>query len=738
MDGLDPINDWFGERKFPEPTTPAAAPTESLCGAADRVCLDGRTAEPVTAKPDALPAEAHPAPMTILGHALAMAARGFRCFPLLDGSKRPRVKSWPEEATSDPAIIRSWFAAWPDSNYGVAAGEGVLILDVDASKNGYAALLDIDLPPTLTVKTPGGGEHQYFSGPDVANSVDRIAPGLDVRSAGGYVVGPGSFFADADGAKGYTGSYQITNDIPPAAAPESFVLLAGTPKERETGAAVSIDDPDDIVFAIHYLQKDAPIAVEGRGGNNTTYAVAARVVEIGVSAERAADLMAEHWNERCLPPWTREELLTLCTNAQNYVQTRQGSGGVAAAAADWQGAVVLPPAPVPARKAFDVPALDFDAMMAVQPREWLYGSHYIRGYVSATVAGGGAGKTALAIAEALAIATGQPLLGLEARERVPVAFLQLEDPLHEMHRRIRAVVMHYELQRVDVGGQVFVVSGRDMPVRIASVRGGGLEIAAPLVAEIKAWIKRRNVGLVVVDPFVKSHGVAENDAVLIDRVVSEWADIANECGCAVELLHHVRKTGGQDVTAEDARGSTALHGAVRSMRTVNAMSQSDAGSLGVRREDAWRYFRVDNAKANMAPRGEASWRKLVSVDIGNSTFNREADNIGVVTKWTPPDPMLTMTEERKAAALAHLAKGPDGAGSPWRASEKASGYAGVGIAEALELDLADPQTRFTCRKLLKAWLADGSLLERYEKDNSNRRSAPFIYVQSASGGSLPA
>lgn len=720
MTDRDPIEDWFGERKASESAAPPSEPTIN--------------------DDDAMPSQAaQPVRMSILDQALAMAARGFRVFPLATGGKvPPRDLAWKVEATTDPAKVKAWWAFEPRYNYAVAAGEGILILDVDAGKNGYAALLDLDIPETLTVKTPGGGEHRYYLGPNVANSVDRIAPGLDIRSAGGYVVGPGSFFADADGAKGYTGFYEVAQDIAPAAAPESLVLLAGTPKEREGGPAVSIDDPDDIVFAIHYLQKDAPASVEGRGGNNTAYAVAARVIEIGVSAERAADLMAEHWNERCLPPWAREELLTFCTNAQNYLQSRQGSGGVAAAAADWQDAVVLPPAPVPTRRAFDVPALDFDAMMAVPPREWLYGSHYIRGYVSATVAGGGAGKTALAIAEALSIATGQPLLGLEARERVPVAFLQLEDPLHEMHRRIRAVVTHYALQRSDMTGRIFVVSGRDMPVRIATVGRDGITIASPLMAEIKAWIKRQGVALVIVDPFVKSHSVSENDAALIDRVVSEWADIANECECAIELLHHVRKTGGQDVTAEDARGSSSLHGAVRSMRTVNAMSQSDAGGLGVRREDAWRYFRVDNAKANMAPRGEASWRKLVSVDIANGTFDREADNIGVVTKWTPPDPMLTMTEERKAAALARLAKGPDGAGSPWRASEKASGYAGEGIAEALELDPADPQTRFTCRKLLKVWLADGSLIQRHEKDRNNRRVAPFIYVQSASGCSPPA
>ena len=40
------------------------------------------------------------------------------------------------------------------------------------------------------------------------------------------------------------------------------------------------------------------------------------------------DLLAEHWNERCEPPWSRDELVAFAVHAETYAQTRQGSGGV--------------------------------------------------------------------------------------------------------------------------------------------------------------------------------------------------------------------------------------------------------------------------------------------------------------------------------------------------------------------------------------------------------------------------
>ena len=52
---------------------------------------------------------------------------------------------------------------------------------------------------------------------------------------------------------------------------------------------------------------------------------------------------------------------------------------------------------------------------SLPPRRWLYGRHYQRGVVSATVAPGGTGKTSLVMVDAVAMATGRNLLGSSPR-----------------------------------------------------------------------------------------------------------------------------------------------------------------------------------------------------------------------------------------------------------------------------------------------------------------------------------
>ena len=394
--------------------------------------------------------------------ALDWAARGFRVFPITPGDKiPPKGMTFKTEATTDAAKIKAWWAFNPNYNYAIHAGNGVLIVDVDKAKNGFASLLDLDLPDaTLTVRTPGGGLHLYFTGPDVGISVDRVAPGIDIRSAGGYVVGPGSYFADPKGEKGYAGPYTIELDTDMAAAPTSLVIAAGTSKAKEVGPALAVDEPGDIEFAKHYLLKDAPIAIEGKGGNNTTYIVAAKLIELGVSASRAADLLADHWNERCSPPWDKADLIQICGNAENYAQNKQGSGSVTLLAEEGgdPADATIEPRKVLTQKAFAIPELDFSAMTSVAPRKWLYGKHFIRGFVSSTVGTGGVGKTALLLAECLAIVTGSPLLGEEPAERAAVAYLQLEDPLDEMYRRIQAIVSHNKIEAWEIAGRFFVAS----------------------------------------------------------------------------------------------------------------------------------------------------------------------------------------------------------------------------------------------------------------------------------------
>lgn len=78
------------------------------------------------------------------------------------------------------------------------------MLDVDVKRpeaNGFDSLEDLGhsiLPETPMAHTASGGLHVYFRCPDrnVRNSAGRIAPGLDVRANGGYVIilAPGSSY----------------------------------------------------------------------------------------------------------------------------------------------------------------------------------------------------------------------------------------------------------------------------------------------------------------------------------------------------------------------------------------------------------------------------------------------------------------------------------------------------------------------------------------------------------------
>ena len=84
--------------------------------------------------------------------------------------------------------------AWSWPGVGIVTGplSGVLVLDVDGPE-GEAELRKHGHPPTPMARTGGGGLHLYFRHPNghVRTGI-RVAPGLDVKASGGYVVAPPS------------------------------------------------------------------------------------------------------------------------------------------------------------------------------------------------------------------------------------------------------------------------------------------------------------------------------------------------------------------------------------------------------------------------------------------------------------------------------------------------------------------------------------------------------------------
>ena len=140
--------------------------------------------------------------------AMALARRGAAVFPVDPVSKAPKTAHGCKDATRSEAVILDLWRRYPAAGIGVATGKpsGVVAIDVDpcsGGEEGFAELAGRLGAPgrTVQVVTPRGGWHLWFKAPaaSVPCSAGRLAPGVDVRGDGGYVVAPPTTRPDGSG-----------------------------------------------------------------------------------------------------------------------------------------------------------------------------------------------------------------------------------------------------------------------------------------------------------------------------------------------------------------------------------------------------------------------------------------------------------------------------------------------------------------------------------------------------------
>jgi hypothetical protein len=466
--------------------------------------------------------------------------------------KHPRNKGWQVEATTDEATIRNWWTVEPEANIGVACGKcaNLTVLDVDPQHGGSETLRELELehgelPETPVAHTGSGGRHYYFAyEPGLSNAVG-FAPGLDIRTEGGLVVGVGSF--NLHGGYAWEVGFELSDKLQPAKMPLWLVEKI----KRGQGGNKAPGEPFKVPPKIPEGQRNSELYKAGRS------AKARNVPAAGIRAE-----LESINRERCEPPVMAAELERVFQSIMNGadrpnfndygapVLYQNGNGGPPAAS---NGYEIKPlPAPMKAGEWF----AEEKARFANTSFIW-DGILEAGGY---TMIGGkkGHGKSTFARTLAFKISRGEEFMGRQT---------------------VRSKVWDLDFEP---GGK-----GRiDTLEKLGWCDDDWLEFSTiPPPAnhpDVFKWLRRyiieRGFKVIIVDTLFKLlriDGANDYDKGLYAQVPLE--EICRELGVCIIVLHHARKNGqfsSHQSCAEQMLGATSISGAACACILINHRSDT--------------------------------------------------------------------------------------------------------------------------------------------------------------------
>ena len=618
---------------------------------------------------------------------------GLTVVPAHPIEKRPLVP-WKRYQDEPPAEeeVNHWLSTQKFSgcNWAILTGRQVVVVDTDSEEATVFWETYATYTPRRTI-TAKGKHFFYQVNPnfEVRNGVNPEQK-IDLRGAGGCVIAPGSIHE--------TGHVYCRDEDPgvdtwwrelPMLTAKDIRLIEGfnTPKPTEVKQGFSVYDA----------------GVEPGGRNSNLASAAGSAYKYGASIEQTAEILRQRnsWNRE---PLDDAEVESVAISMADTHQRGLERAEAELAKQQEEQPTSLQPKPFVLGDPEQLPA-----------RQFVWGHAYPRGVVSVTVAPGGLGKSTIITAEAVAMTTGHALMG---RQTAPSRcwLWNLEDPIEEIYRKVYAIAQHYQLTQADIADRLLINSGRDEPLILAQAIGGH-NLLTPVADQLTKHIIANKIDCVIVDPFVSSHQLSENDNVAIDMVVKRWAQVASDSNCAIHLVHHVRKDNGMGgASVADARGASALVDAARFVRRLQRMTADEARNAGIDEDQFWRYTREGDSKNNLSPPSAFStWRKLISIELPNG------DSVGVAEHWQWPDAFSDVTRNDLEAVQRRVAS------SEWRENPRAKDWVGIAVAEALNLDVNDSYNKAKIRQLLRTWIENGALRVTEQPDR-HRKMRAFVSV----------
>lgn len=484
-------------------------------------------------------------------------SQGRKVFPVAAGSKQPLVKWGSEDpASSSLDQVNKWFIRWGDTNWGLATGakSGVFVIDTD-SKEAYDWVVAKGLTDTYSVKTGGNtpeklsyGYHFYFSHPgpevQVKNSASALAPRVDVRGDGGYVLMPPSVTEMP---------YYVASQRSVAEAPAWLLELVIKPVVVPAAGGQTAElCAQDIEHGMNIYCKacrEYPETPDGQWNIelNKLAGLAGRMVGAGVLTEDDALVMA---TEAC-EAYVQDDRKAFLVTWKSGFKWGLRSPWVPLGPEDvgFSGGMPVPAPPTVGRQNL--------AGIIMKPIRWLWPSWLPLGKLVIYAGPGGVGKSSVTFSWAATISRGSQWPdGIKCPKGKVLIWSGEDDTSDTIVPRLAA--MGADLENIDV---------------IVGEHGQPFDPARDF-AQLKVHLKPGDYKLLIIDPIVSAVAGDMNKANEVRRGLQAIVDFATDLDCCVVGITHFNKSSAGKNPTERVTGSQAFTAFAR----MTLVSQKDSES----------------------------------------------------------------------------------------------------------------------------------------------------------------
>jgi hypothetical protein len=240
-----------------------------------------------------------------LRHALRLAERGYRLHPLVPGDKRPILRGWQSQATTDRDQIERWWTDRPELNIGMVVPSNSIVVDVD-TKGAFEMFRErCGEPVTVSARTPRGGWHLHYR--SFANGTvllgDSTSRPLEVKGPASNIVLPNSEVT------GSTYSWVLSPwEIEPAPAPPTLLDWI------EEGST-TVERPHER----HDLSGGTAWIEKGRR-NVTLTKMAGSLRRVGLDQETIERTLQEHNRRHCTSALPEDEVAKIAASISRTPQ----------------------------------------------------------------------------------------------------------------------------------------------------------------------------------------------------------------------------------------------------------------------------------------------------------------------------------------------------------------------------------------------------------------------------------